>query len=66
VQNKDEHSSRADETALRQELTDAMQVAAAMAFHDWQNRKRTNKMLSVRDLVFEMWIAFRRAGDSNL
>jgi hypothetical protein len=57
---------RLDETAIRQELTDAMLVAGVTAYHDWEDRRRTNGMLSVRDLVSEMWIAFRRASDPNL
>jgi hypothetical protein len=55
-----------DETAIRSEITDAMIVAGVMAYHDWADRKRTDKALSVRDLVSDMWLAFRRAGYPNL
>lgn len=55
-----------DETAVRRELTDAMLIAGVMAYHDWEDRRRTNKMLSVRDLASDMWLAFRRASDPNL
>ena len=62
----DKSGTHIDETEVRRELTDAMLMAGLMAYHDWQDRRRTNKMLSERDLVAEMWVAFRRASDPNL
>ena len=51
-----------DETSARKELTDDMLVAGVMAYHEWEDRKRTDSTLSVHDLVSSLWVAFRRAG----
>jgi hypothetical protein len=35
-------------------------IAGAMAYRDWEDRRRTDSYLSPRDLVSDVWVTMRR------
>src|ERR1700730_13596732 len=41
-------------------------IAAEMAFLRWKDRRRTDAAISERDLVSDIWVAFRRVQDTTL